>query len=284
MNIAALRREWDTLNQDDPGYLTRWVVRRISGIAEADAAAIAAHLTSYVEGVLDILSGLTTGDENTIRIYAYVLAPVEALFTTPPKHYPKAQAGYVLACYAAERILEAVAPILQVTYTSPWATLREPISNLINYTTVRELDSRAFDVAGTLKEKLDMARKEAATAAQERALNTAERALTGNWVFTDFYFSGSFSARTEIFLLLGADGHFTRTTASAANMLHRDASGNYLGATAAESGLSPDHRGTWAFNGRTLSLQYDDKDSASYSVERDGASMLLNGKLYQRTR
>lgn len=284
MNVAALSREWESLNQADPGYLARWIARRTSGIADVDAAAVATGLSNYVEGVLNILSVLTTGDESTAQVYAHVLGPVEAQLTQPPKHYPKAQAGYVLACYAAERILEAVAPVLQVTYPSPYAALREPISDLIDHSTVRDLDSRARDVAAALKAQIEKARREAVAAPQRRVLSAAERALVGNWVFTDFYFSGGFSARTEIFLFLAADGHFTRTAASAANLLHRDSSGNYLGETAARSGLSPDQRGTWTFNGRALSLQYDDKDSASYSVERSGASMLLNGKLYQRTR
>lgn len=284
MNVAALHREWDKLNREDPEYLTRWVTRRDSGVSEADAATITANLNIYVEGVLELLSDITIGDDGVVSIYAHLLEPVEAQLIDPPKHYPKAQAGYVLAGYATEKILEAVTPILQVSFTSPWAPLRDDIISLISYDAVSDINRLAHNIADTLKIQLDEFTKEAAVKGQVRVLNDMEHALVGNWVFTDFYFSGSFSARTEIFLLLATDGHFTRTTASAANMLHRDNAGNYLGATAAHSGLSPNQRGTWSFNGRMLSLQYDDQDRGSYSVQRDGSSMLLNGRLYQRTR
>ena len=289
MDISALRARWDKLNAEDPEYLVRWIVRRI-GSTESDAAENAGGLENYVEGVLQIVDSILDKDNDLHLSIAPLLGKFERRIESPNDHQPKAQASFVVSCFLAEQIFAECLPILGYDYTSPYLTSHDALTKLMGQQFSNEISQEVSSAKQNLQWSLPEQQGLVSPAPTpvviepEGHLSPENRGLVGNWVSTDFYSSGGFSAQSELHLLLGADGYFVRTARSAANLVHTDSSGNYLGQSAARSGVSPGDRGTWTVLYQTLVLNFDDDMEARYNIDRSGGAMLLNGKLYERTR
>ena len=101
------------------------------------------------------------------------------------------------------------------------------------------------------------------------AVNTEnlDKALFGNWRWTDIYLSGGFSSVTDTYLTLYSNGYFTRTSRMVANNTSYDSEGNFEGITGFNSGLGDDEYGTWQSQGNTLALQYANGHISSKEYE-----------------
>lgn len=287
MDMTALRVLWQKLNAEDPGYLSRWVVRRTDG-SEAEADGIAGGLSEFVEGVLITMESLLEREVALFDVIEPALSKAERQIHDPASHHPKAQGAFVVNCYLIDMILNELLILYDSSTQSPYRHLHEALAAIIGSQLAQELNVCVSQVRDDLQRRLQelASPPEPTTSVPGHApsLGAEAQGLVGHWIYSDFYSSGGFSARFDVHLILGADGYFVRTKQSVAGMMHTDSSGNYLGQSAARSGAQPGERGRWQTSGRGLSLEYDDGSEGYYSVERDGSSMLLNGKLYQRTR
>jgi hypothetical protein len=108
-----------------------------------------------------------------------------------------------------------------------------------------------------------------------RQISGQERTLVGRWIYQDFYFSGGFSARTELHMILLANGACARTGKTVASSTFRDSSGNWAGFMDSASNLEPGERGKWTYDGRLLTLTMDDGSVYEYRItSSSGKSMM----------
>ncbi len=116
-----------------------------------------------------------------------------------------------------------------------------------------------------------------------------DAALTGTWLHSETYISGSFSSITRRYLTLSPDGTCTSSSRLMAGMEHTDGAGHSTGSSSADSGGSADH-GRWRSAGQQLFLEWADGSSESYRYYRENADLLLTPlgggkkKLFKRVR
>lgn len=88
-----------------------------------------------------------------------------------------------------------------------------------------------------------------------------DRRLIGSWEHRDSSVSMLSSHVDSVIMTLGADGRFSRRSASAGGHTMVDSAGNWLGATSMSSGSSPAMFGTWGMEGPHLVLHFEDGDT-----------------------
>lgn len=104
---------------------------------------------------------------------------------------------------------------------------------------------------------------------------TRDPRLVGCWEYSTFTSSGGFSVSSVRTRVLRQDGRFVEAGQSAASMTHRDLTGRETGRTSADSGVSPEERGTWRTQGAVLRLDWDSGYYATYSFELGSEGVLL---------
>ena len=108
-----------------------------------------------------------------------------------------------------------------------------------------------------------------------RQISGPERTLVGRWIYQDFYFSGGFSARTELHMILLANGTCARTSKTVASSTFRDSSGNWAGFMDSASDLGPGERGKWILDGRLLTLTMDDGSVYEYRITSSSSKSMM---------
>ena len=99
--------------------------------------------------------------------------------------------------------------------------------------------------------------------------------LVGCWEYSKYTSTGDFTFSSVRTRVLRQDGRFVEAGQSAASMTHRDLTGRDTGRTSADSGVSPEERGTWQTQGNALRLDWDSGHYATYSFELGSEGLLL---------
>jgi len=105
-------------------------------------------------------------------------------------------------------------------------------------------------------------------------LSAAAQQLVGHWQWEYYYSSSGFSASTYIVRTLASDGRFSERSRSTASSVYHNNDGSYAGGVSADTGVGPDERGTWTFDGNVLTCHYDDGSYGEWNVTLDGSAML----------
>lgn len=105
-----------------------------------------------------------------------------------------------------------------------------------------------------------------------RDLTAVEKPLVGQWVWHDYYRSGDFSMRIELYLVLTPGGHCAMTSKASSSSSLRNTDGSWRASLDAVSGLTGDERGTWSYNANRLRLVMSNGKRIELRVEDINAS------------
>lgn len=105
-------------------------------------------------------------------------------------------------------------------------------------------------------------------------LSTVAQQVVGHWQWEYYYSSSGFSASTYVVRTLASDGRFSERSRSTASSVYHNSDGSYAGGVSADTGVGPDERGTWAYDGNVLTCHYDDGSYGEWNVTLDGSAML----------